>query len=495
MQQEFKRVFKHSVIYGIGSVVSKIGGFVLIPVYTRYLAPAQYGMLELFYVTSSVLAVFLGAGISHATLRFFFEYEHEDDRRSVVGSALVGMATIGGIFLILLFTLSGRFSQYLLKTPEHAFLFKLVFMMLWLNISMDISAAYIRAKEMSKFYVGVSTVQLVVRLGLNLYFVISLGMGLKGILLGDLVSTFLAWILLTSVTARFSRLRFAWGKLKELYLYSYPILLGSIGSMIVGNSDRFFINAFRNLGAVGLFGLAARFASVLGSLYGEPFRQSYGPYRFSIMKREDAKGIYSRMLTYFLYGAIFFGLLMAVTAREVIQIVAAPPFWGAHKVVPLILLSSILSQCYYLFQIGIYLQKRTSSVSWILTVVAVLNLAFMILLIPDFGMYGAALAGLLSNLGLCLISWIVSQKLYPIHYEWSRIAQMGGVAGGLYLLASIIHLDNVYLALAAKGGLILLFPALLYPMGFYHEEELHLLRRGLEKVRLRVFGNPESTRA
>ena len=78
---DIKRFFKHTSIYAIGNIINRIGAFILLPVYTNYLSVSEYGIVEIFYVISSVVSGILAIGLAHATLRFYFEFNDESDRK------------------------------------------------------------------------------------------------------------------------------------------------------------------------------------------------------------------------------------------------------------------------------------------------------------------------------------------------------------------------------------------------------------------------------
>src|SRR3990172_547311 len=101
-EKEMNRLFKHVSIYTIGNALNRGGAFILIPLYTRYLLPGEYGMLELFYALTTVLSSFLSIGFAHATLRFYFEFDSLEDRNAVVSTSLVSSFVISasGVLLI-----------------------------------------------------------------------------------------------------------------------------------------------------------------------------------------------------------------------------------------------------------------------------------------------------------------------------------------------------------------------------------------------------------
>jgi len=485
---DVKRLVKHSTIYGIGNILTKVGAFLMVPIYTRYLTTSEYGSLELFYVTAGVLRSFLSMGIAHATLRFFFEYDDVPNRQRVIGTALLSSGFFSLILLGVFFQFTEFFSTLFFKTPNYSYYFKLVAIMFALELSIEISTAYIRAIEYSIFYIAVCLGQLLVRIALNSYMIVILKCGVQGILVGDLIATAMSWVAYTAITVRFSGLCFESAKLREMLTYSYPLALASISGVIFNNADRYLLNAYSSLGTIGLYALAYRFGTALQALYTEPFTKSYGPFRFSIMKRPDAQVFYARIMTYFLLGFMFLGLGISVLSEDIIRIMASRTFWGAHSVVPIIVLASAGGGAYYLLQIGIYVRNQTKYVPIIFSVVGGINIVCNSLLIPRIHMYGAACSYLITNVVLCGVTYVVSQRFLPIKYEIMRISKMFLVAGIIYFGCAFLLPSGSVLGAAVKISCVLLFPLILYVGGFFYLEEIEFAKGEIRKLWLYVAG-------
>ena len=147
---DLKRFFKHSSIYAIGNIINRLGAFLLLPVYTNYLSVAEYGTLELFYVTMSIVSGFLAVGMAHATLRFYFDHDEQKDRNASISTNYIGsfFITLFGVLLISIFTNDISkivFEDDTLTTGVYLILFTLVF-----ELSAQICLAYIRAIEMKE---------------------------------------------------------------------------------------------------------------------------------------------------------------------------------------------------------------------------------------------------------------------------------------------------------------------------------------------------------
>jgi len=84
---EIKFLLKHSSIYGLGSIIGQAIGFLLLPLYTRYLTPADYGVMALIDVARWMVGLIISLGIINALSRFYYEYEEQQKRNLVISSA------------------------------------------------------------------------------------------------------------------------------------------------------------------------------------------------------------------------------------------------------------------------------------------------------------------------------------------------------------------------------------------------------------------------
>lgn len=470
--QHFKRFFKHTTIYATGSIISRIGAFLLIPLYTRYLTPDEYGTLEIFYVTSTVFQTFLGMMISHSALRFYFEYDREEDRKKVISTAFLSSLIFSLPVLLFLSMYSNSFSHILFKSPAYSIYFKFIFAIVALELSKEIALAFLRAKELASLFISLSVLQLLMQVGLGIYMVAYLKKGVEGILLGNLISTFAVWMVLTFITLRYCGINFHLAKLKAMFKYSYPFVFASLGGMVINSSDRFFLKAYSTLGTIGLYALGFRFGMIVRTLLIEPFNTSFGPFRFSIMRDHNAREIYSRSLTYFLFIIVFLSLGIALFSKEVLTVMTAPSFLDAYKVVPVILVSIILGGITYIFQTGILLMKKTKCVFYITTIAMGLVLLFNWFLIPKFNMYGAAMAQILCNFFVCFATYYISQKLYPVKYEFNRILKILLVSLSIYFFSLFVPQGDIIHSIFMKSALIISFPIILGLLKFYQREEI-----------------------
>lgn len=482
MINDFKKLSKHSTIYTIGTLLSRAAAFLLIPLYTHILSPSDYGTLEIFYVTSTVLQTFLGMMIAHAALRFYFEYEEQRERNAVISTSFLATFGISLVTAVVLWQYVSYFSVLIFQTAVYGVFFKLIFSIIILEISKEVCLAFFRAREYSVLFISVSLLQLLSQIGLNLYFVVILRKGIFGILLGNMLSTTIVWVFITAITVKMCGLAFHMNKLKEMFYYSYPFVLASAGTVIINNSDRFFLKKFSSLAIVGLYALGYKFGMLMKALLIDSFAMSYGPFRFSIMKNHNAKEIYARVMTYFVFVAAMVSLFITLLAKDILHLVSKADFRDAYKVVPIIMFTFVCIGMTYIFQTGIFMVKKTKYVFFITTVAAVLVIIIDFLLIPRFHMFGAAVAQLLTNVFIMGATWNISQKLYPIKYEFARILKIFIIVLLIYIISVFIKNVPIIFSVLLKFLLVFSFPFVLFLFNFYEKKELDILPKAWRKM-------------
>jgi O-antigen/teichoic acid export membrane protein len=471
IKSDSKKFVGHSLIYFIGNALNRLGVFVLLPLYTNYLTTEEYGILEIVLVTVAFLRVFLGMRLGHSTLRFFFEYENENDRKKLISTSILSVTFWCLILVSILILCSGHIARIISGTETYRMLFILGFLVMFFEVINEIPFAFFRAKEYSFLYVTGSLLQLILRVVLNIYIVIYLQGGVKGILTGNLLSAFIIWLLLSAFVFKYSGISFDTSKLKDLWRYSYPLVIAALPGLALRNTDRLFLSWYASLGAVGVYALAFRFGLALQGFILEPFQLGYGPFRFKIMNREDAPNVYSRITTYFLFAVMFIGLLISLLSQEVIELMASESFLNAYKVVPLLIFAIIMNGMTYIFQTGLFIKKRTSYFPYISTIAALINISSLFILVPLFGIYGAGFALVLTTSVEMTLTYIFSQRLYRIDFEYKRLIKIIVVTLIIYFASTLISTNSLWERFFIKICMIFLFPLLLAFLNFYKSDE------------------------
>ena len=448
------RFARHSLIYALGNGLNRVGAFLLLPIYTNYLSVAEYGVLELFYAVAAVVSGVLSVGISHATLRFYFEYEDEDSRRALVSTSLIAAFVIAAAGAGVVAIGSAELAHRLFPDADYSRALLLILAMLVFDLSAEVCQAYVRAREKSLFFVAIAGARLVVQVVANSFLVIVLHAGVEGVLLGNLGAVAVGWTILVAYTVRHCGLRFHLRKLVPVLRYSFPFLLTTMVGIVAANVDRFLINGLLTVQALGIYALATKFAKLLAELIGEPFSRAYGAFRFSIMNSPEAAPMQARLVRYLLAGATIAGLGVLYFTRDLLMVMSDREFWPAAQILPLLVLAAILDLVSYPLQSGILFKKRTDQIFYIGTAIAVVRIAAGFALIGAFGLTGACAAVLLGSAVNVVLTDRLAQRFFPVKYEHGRLAYILLCAAAFYCAS--LPLASLAWPVALAGKCVLL---------------------------------------
>ena len=482
MNHDFPGLFKHTSIYAVGNALQRGAGFVLLPLYINVLTLGEYGSLELIYSFSAIFAGVLGAGLAHATLRFFFEYDSISMSNRVVSTTLIATTVLSGTAIALSLRFSGELSA-LLFDGRHQLGISIALGTLMFELIRQIGLAYFRAKDYSTKYVVVSLLQFLIQVCTNIYTVAVLGLGVEGVLIGNFVAVFMGTCYVMYVTVTECGLRFSTSIFNTIVKYAYPFVFSSILSSITGNADRFIIRYFMSLEAVGIYALAMKFAQLLKLLLIDSFQLGFGSYRFSIMKNENAKEILTQFGTYYIAIVTFFAVGICLFSGEVIRLISENAYWNAINIVPLLVFATVFGSTDYILQTGILYQKSTGRLVYIGLTKAITVLSLDILLIPVLGVYGASLALIGSAFAVVATTFVVSQKLYPIDWHFKKAVVLLLWGCGVVLLSMLHTLEAGVLSFVTELGFTILFVSGIFYFNMLYGGELQQIRALLAKKR------------
>jgi O-antigen/teichoic acid export membrane protein len=448
----------------------------MIPVYTRFLSPSDYGALEIFTILSGFLIVFLSVGIAQALYRFYFEYEDTNQRNLVLSTTLITVIVISFLGISSLMLFSGSFSSLIFHDRSFTQLFLIAFSSLFFEIILSIYFDYLRIQQKSVLYLIISLIKLVIALSLNILFVVYFLMSVKGILLSNLITGAIMTLVLIPVLFYKTGIRYSVPIAREMLKFGLPLILSNIAGRLATVSDRFILNAFAGLSATGIYALGFKFGAMINTFVTSPFIQIWNARRFELFKRPDAEYIFSKIFTYFTIIITTIGLVMSLTIKEIIALVATPEYQEAYKIVPFIVLTYIIFSFHYHLNIGIFIKKKTHYLAFINVTNAILNIGLNIVLIKYYGIWGAVVTGLVSKLYKIILTYILSRRVYHLIIE-TRIIFILLIAVILYIPFHSIFVYNLYVTIILKGILGLSIPFILILVRFFDASELSAMKK------------------
>jgi O-antigen/teichoic acid export membrane protein len=462
-----KELARHSAVYGFGSLVSRFIAVLLLPVYTRFLSPADYGLIETLIALSAVLTVLLAAGVKSAFFRFYFD---EEDKRRVIRTSFWFTMASGTAGLLAGLALAGPISELLFGTSEHADLVRAAFVGLWAHVNYEQMTSIFRVEQRSVAYLIATLINLGLTVGATLLLVVALDKGPIGVIVGNFTGTLIVYVGLLAYRREQLGLELDRPLLREMNRFGMPLVPSALFLWVLNFSDRFFLVKLAGPREVGLYSIGVRLASAI-ILFLAAFRTAWPAFAYSIEDDQEAKRTYSFVLTYIVVITSWMALALGVLAPWLVRLLTTEEFYSAERVVAPLAFAAAAFGAYIVVVIGIGRARRTRS-NWLITgAAAVLNVALNLLLIPEFGMMGAAIATIGAYGTLFVgMAW-KAHAVYPVPYQWRRVATAMGTAIALTVVGKALDLP-----LAAAIALVAVYPLVLLPLGFYLPEERRRIR-------------------
>jgi O-antigen/teichoic acid export membrane protein len=484
--KEAKVIARHTAVYGMANVLDRAVSFIMLPVYTRYLTPADYGVLELIGMTVALLAVALGMGVEAAVSRFYFDYKDPEKRKLVVSSGLLGYSGFALIFVVILLPFSDALAGLILDSVSLGHYFVVALIGLGLSFIQPINLAYLRVQQKSGTLMLVQVAKTFFGLSLVILLVVVKEMGVYGVLLGTMLSDLVFTIFLTVFTLIHTRLRVDWTLVKGMIMFGLPLVPSNMSAYIVRASDRWFVKEYVNMASTGLYSIGYKFGTLVHQFVTSPFIQIWTPRRFEYFEKEGSDRIFARIFTYFCAVSLFVGLMISLLSKEIIQLMTTEAFWSSYLIVPVIVLAYIVFSFHYHFNVGILIKKATKYIAYVNMANAGLNIVLNFIIIRRYGVWGAAFTALICYLFKSGMTYYYANRLYPISVEWRRVSTLFIGAIGLFLAGSLIDTGSLWLNAAAKVGVGLTYPLILYWMRMFDSSEIAKIKEIIRTRRVSV---------
>jgi O-antigen/teichoic acid export membrane protein len=473
---EVRFLLKHSSVYGIGNLLSKAVGFILLPLYTRYLSPTDYGILELIDVTSGMIGIVIGLGVAEAVSRFYYEPAAQKDRNRVVSTAYWVAAVLTGAGALIASLFAVPLAGLALDSSKSHPLLLVSFAALAVGVIVDLGQLNLRLQYKSVVFNTISIVSLVLGVTLNVIFIVVFHWGVMGILVSSLLTRIIVGLPLTIWTLSQTGLGIDWPLAKQMVRFGAPLVPSSLATTLVNYSDRYFIKAFASIADAGIWGLANKMGTSIHMLITSPFIMTFLPRRFEIVKRPDAQATFARVGEYFFLLITTVGLFVVLFVDEILHLMPTPGFYSAGALVPWIVLSMVLFGMKYHFEFGILYAKKTHHYAMINIATAVLHIVLNLILVRAHGVFGAALAAVGTVAFNTCAVYVAGQRLYPIPFDFGRQFRVLGIAMVLFFASQFIHFQSLGATLSFKGALFVAFPALLFLTRAVSPEDIVLIR-------------------
>ena len=461
----FKDALQGTGIYLAGSIVQRIAGVLALPITTRFLTTAEFGIMDLLEQTTSTIGLLFGTRFGSALGYFYFEKDSAEGRRSVVTTSLLGAILFGFLATLICRPFTASLAKIVLGDPAAARYFNLPLLLMPATFATEAAYTLLRVENRPVAYTVMSFVRIALQLAGIIVFVAFLRLHVMGTVYSACVGAAgTAAILLTHCFRRFG-FAFDRGLFVRMAKYALPLGLGGIAMLFVHVGDRFILPHYRSFSDLGIYVLAYKIGMLLSVMYAA-FGAYWNAQVFSIMRREDADTMFARMFTYMILGISLCGIGLIVGARPMLRILAAPRFWGAAALVPPIVIA------YYVRSIGDFLRclfmvENRPGYDAICNWAGAAGCAIgYFALIPKFGVWGAAYATLaaFTLLGIMIAAW--TYRLRPYRVEGRRLLKIGLAVAAAMLPYVMLPDSSLTVSIASASASLALFLLTLWLVRF-----------------------------
>jgi O-antigen/teichoic acid export membrane protein len=468
--QQLGRLAKHSAIYGLGAVVSRLIGVFLLPVVTRYLTRAELGAVDTLIALSIVLVIVFRAGISMAFFRYYFDAEDDAGRTRVVRTSFWYTMAAATTALLLGCLLAPQISEWLFSTHSHADLVRAAFVLLWAQMNYEQLTSLFRVEERSVAFVAATLANVLITVGSTILLVAVWDKGALGVLVGNFTGTLVVYFVLLAYRRYQLGLEFDRPLFRQMQRFGLPLVPSGLAIWAIDFADRFFLLKLKNAAEVGLYSVGVRISTAILLLL-IALRTAWPAFAYSIKEDDEAKRTYAFVLTYVLFVSSWVALTLSLLAPWLVRLLTTRAFYGGARVVPLLVFGATAFIGFNVMSIGIGRAKATQF-NWVVTgAAAVIAVGLNLILIPPYGMMGAAASTLVAYTVMFLGMTVRAQQVFPVPYQWRRLATVVGAAVALTVVGKWLDVP-----LGGALALCAVYPLVLLPLGFYLPVELRRIR-------------------
>ena len=480
MFDRIRRLGSDTALYGISTIIGRFLTFLLTPIYTHVLVPDDLGVTATVYAFVAFFNVIYGYGMEGAFMKYVSTREIGNTRQNFTVPFL-SIAATSVVFSGVMIWQNTPFARLMLVPAGLEGIVVSAALILFFDALTVIPFASLRMQRKAKQFVAIRLSGIVVNVALNIILVVVGRGGVEGIFLSGVISSaFTLALLIPHIVSEFEP-KIPRGLLAALLRFGLPSVPAGLAAMMIQVINRPILDHMAGKGAVGIFQANYRLGIVMMLLV-SMFDFAWRPFFLSHAKDEDARPMFARVMTYYVLVASALFLVFSLFLRDLVTLpifggrpLIAPAYWSGLPIVPLILLGYLFLGVYNNLLAGVYIMKRTAILPAVTISGAAVNIVGTILLIPVWGMMGAAAATFLAYATMAGLLYFVVRRFYPLPYEWGRLLKIAGSTAATYLL--FLLLGGWESHVVVKILLLLFFLFSMFLFRFFEPAEMALLKR------------------
>jgi O-antigen/teichoic acid export membrane protein len=481
----FKKLVSLSTVYTLADLLQTGLAFLLIPLYTVYLTPADYGILSMATASGNILSVFYLQSMEGAFVRCFSDVSDLEERRRSLGAVWLFVFFFGLALTFILEWIGMATNSFGLRSvPYQPYLRLVVWATFIGSVALLLPRALFLIREQAWQYAALNIGSFTLSTLFIIYFVVGRGEGAVGNLQGRLIGVLI--ISLPALVVILRNIRLAWRPLaiRAALAFALPLVPHLLSLWVLNVSDRFILERYVSLSDIGVYTLGYQVATIL-QVFAISMSNSITPYYYQTAATQpDAPSSLGRISTYYLAALAWMSVGLVGLAPSVIRLIAIerPAYWAAAHIIPWLALGFFARGYYFVFLTALSYAKKLGLLPLVTIGAGVVNVVLNLWLVPHWGYMAAAINTFIAYAFQSVVMYFLAQRAYALEYEARRLVSLTLMAivwaGILYSLA----IPQLWVDIVVKTILALTFPLGLWRIGFFSTNEILLLRHIKQRV-------------
>jgi O-antigen/teichoic acid export membrane protein len=484
-----RRLLTTTAAYQVGDVVSKTFAVALLPVYTRHVVPAQYGVAELLMTGIILVSILVRLGIGEAYVRYHYADEDRARQDALARRAVGGVLAVTSVAALLLAAFAGPLSDLVLGHRDTT-VFRIAVLGLWAFTNLELAYALLRVDERARAYALCTLANVLLTIGLTIWLVVVHHQQARGLMLGNYAASTVVLLALWASMAR--RLLPRRGgashprlhSMARLLRFGLPTVPADASVYALNLVDRYYLYHRYGAATAGVYSIAVKLAGSVAFVV-RAFQYSWPPLAYSIKDDAEAGRFYALVATYYLLLTGWAVAALLLLGRWVTRLLAAPAYFEAHTALPWLALGWAL---YGLFVIFVAIAGRAEVTTRNFPAAAcglAANVVLLLLLVKPLGIAGAGLALAGAYVVMLTAMRLLTRGLFHVPFEWDRVAHLALVLGGGAAVGELLLPTQGAAGLIARLALAAALPLALAATGFFKPQERAMARTLAARLRAR----------
>jgi O-antigen/teichoic acid export membrane protein len=484
-----KRLLRSLAAYQVADVVSKFIAVLLLPVYTRFIPPSGYGVVELLANGVIFISIVVRFGMIEAFLRFHFS-DADQARRDALARRAVSFLLVATTVAAVALAGAARPLSRLILGHHDTTIFLIAVLGLWAFTNLELAYALLRADERVRAYAAASVTNVLITIASSVILVVGLGLGARGLLLANYgTSTLVLLGLWWSMRDRLApRRRVPAERLGQLLRFGLPTVPAEASVYALSIVDRYYIYHDRSPRLAGLYSIAVKLAGAVAFIV-RAFMYAWPPLAYSVTDDAEAARLYGLVTTYYALIAGWVVAGLTLLSRWVLRLLAAPAYHGAYRALPWLALGWAMYGLWVVFLVIAGRAKVTTRNFPAAVAGLAANVILLVLLVPPLGIAGAGIALCGAYAVMLVTMHLLTRRAFTVAFEWRRLLQIVAVMGAIAAAGDLLLPAHGVAGFLTRGAAFAAIPPVLWATGFADPREMAQLRRlidaGIRRTRAR----------